>query len=321
MSTLKTIYLQHLNGANTNATLDANGNMTVTGTVCGASSNMFRNKLINGSFDIFQRASSATSVASNGVGYVGPDRFFVYQNNVSPGVQVSQVSSGLTGFANALKWGRPSGNTKVDVTVLGQALETVNSLHAQGQYVTLSFWAKAGANYSSSGSGLYASVYSGTGTDQSAANMTTGSWTGSATPIASTVTLTTSWQRFTLTSASPLGSTVKQLGVYFNWSPTGTAGADDYVYITGMQLEVGQVATPFEFRQYGTELSLCQRYYWRDNFASAGYVWGTGSAWGAGSGYVYKKLPTTMRSAPVLSYGTLSYLAVNYAGNLYAVTG
>jgi hypothetical protein len=90
--------------------------------------------------------------------------------------------------------------------------------------------------------------------------MITNSWTGSATPITSAATLTTSWQRFTFTS-STLGATVSQVGVYLNWTTVGTAGADDNVYITGVQLERGANASDFECTPVGPEFAVCQRYF------------------------------------------------------------
>jgi hypothetical protein len=97
----------------------------------------------------------------------------------------------------------------------------------------------------------------GTGTDQNALN----GFTGSASPISSTATLTTTWQRFTFTAT--LGSTITQIAPIFNYTPVGTAGANDYFEVTGVQLEVGSVATPFH--TYAAtiqgELAACQRYY------------------------------------------------------------
>ena len=315
MSTIRVNAIQNTNANSGNMLLHANGNVSMTTSnttlfigntaisnagisVGGVAVNPFggKNRIINGDFKIWQRSSgSATSVTSNGVGYTGPDRFFLYQNNVSPGVQSVRVA-GPTGFQYALKWGRPSGNTKTDVTVMGQALETSNSIDLAGQTITLSFWAKAGDNFSSSANGLYVSIYSGTGTDQSASNMTTASWTGSATPIATTQTLTTTWTRYTFTGT--LGSTVSQLGLYMNWVPTGTAGADDYVYITGIQLEVGSVATPFEFRQYGTERALCERYYIDFRDVYPGFI-------NSGTTTVIRftlPLPVEMRASPTVTY-------------------
>jgi len=237
----------------TNALAEASGGI---GTTTGY--NGFKNRLINGTMGIGQRATAATNVTLNGPGYTTVDRFFSYQNT-TVGVQTSQIASGLSGFQYALKWGRPVSNTTTSITVIGQAIETVNSIDLQGQSVTFSFWAKCGANFSSSGSGIGVSVFTGTGTDQSSTLMVSSSWTGSATPINTSATLTTSWQKFTFTGT--FGASITQAGVYMNWSPVGTAGADDNVYITGVQLEKGSTATSFDYRPYTTELELCQRYY------------------------------------------------------------
>jgi hypothetical protein len=165
-----------------------------------------------------------------------------------------------SGFQNSIKWGRNGSGTAGGVTVLAQALETTNCIDAQGGTVTLSFYAKAGANFSGSSSQIGATVISGTGTDQSIGSMVTFAWTGSTNVINSSATLTTSWQRFTFTSTT-LGASVSQLGIYLNWTTVGAAGADDNVYITGVQLETGSTASAFERRPIGVELALCQRYY------------------------------------------------------------
>ena len=228
-----------------------------TGTSTGY--NGFKNRIINGGMRIWQRAIAATTVTLNGPGYNTVDRFFAYQNG-SAGVQTSQLFGvSLTGFRFGIKWGRPNTNTTTGITVLGQVIESANCTDLQGQPVTLSFWASCGANFSSASSQLGVQVFTGTGIDQSSTSMVSGSWFGSATPINSVATLTTTWQQFTFTGT--FGSTIQQAGIYFSWTPVGTAGIDDNVYITGVQLEKGPVATSFDWRPYGTELALCQRYY------------------------------------------------------------
>jgi hypothetical protein len=177
------------------------------------------------------------------------DRWTANQGTTANGIQ-AQVTAGLTGFQNALKLGRNSGATTTGSLTTLNAFESINSIPLQGQVVTLSFWAKAGANYSGG--------VNGTGIDQSAP--TVGSWTGTAQPITlNSYTPTTTWTRYTFTGT--ISSSATQICIYLGYTPTGTAGADDNLYITGVQLEQGAIATQFEARPYGTELALCQRYY------------------------------------------------------------
>lgn len=85
-------------------------------------------------------------------------------------------------------------------------------------------------------------------------------------------------------------------------SVVGTNGAT--FYITGVQLEKATTATPFEFRPYGQELALCQRYY--QQFASTGtggfYNIGAGNCHNSSQSYVAGWFKTTMRASPSFSY-------------------
>ena len=288
--------------------INAKGQVTSTGTAAITSGlTGFRNRIINGDMRIDQRnAGSVVTIGTGGVGYA-LDRFFAYQNSPSTLVQASRNTSAPSGFQNSIKLGR-NGSGVAGLVVLGQTLETSSCIDAQGGTVTISFYAKAGANFSAASSQIAVNLYSGTGTDQSATSMVTSAWTGTATPISSTATLTTSWQRFTFTS-STLGASVSQLGLYINWTTVGAAGADDNVYITGVQLEIGSTATDFERRLYGTELALCQRYYSKsyDDGTAVGTVTNLGLIHGgkisaSSYGYASVNYDLKMRTIPTVQY-------------------
>ena len=87
-----------------------------------------------------------------------------------------------------------------------------------------------------------------------------------------------------------------------------TQGAN--FYVTGVQLEKGSVATPFEFRQFGTELALCQRYYYQwQALSGANTTFCNVFAISTTNGYGTFKLPVTMRTSPSL---TTTGTAANY---------
>jgi len=86
-------------------------------------------------------------------------------------------------------------------------------------------------------------------------------------------------------------------------SVVGTSGAT--FYITGVQLEKGSTATSFDYRPYGTELALCQRYYSQLGGVTNVAI-GTGIATGTTTGNVTVNFPVTMRSAPTLTFTSIS---------------
>jgi hypothetical protein len=192
---------------------------------------------------------------------------------------------------------RVSGNTSNLSTYVFHTLAREDSIPLAGETVTLSFYAKAGANYSASGNTI--SIQSQTTTTDSDTKVY--SFSSPVTVDAKNFTLTTSWQRFSTTFT--LGSTIRQFGflVFSGTSPTaltGTAGADDSWYATGFQLEEGSVATPFERRPYGTELRLCQRYYYRLKSTGVNYPFGLAQCYGTTSAGALIPYPVTMRTAP-----------------------
>jgi hypothetical protein len=213
-----------------------------------------KNAFFNSAFDIWQRGTSSTGGAYN---YTA-DRWLNFRGGFAAGATFSRVASTQTGFQYALKAQRDLANAGTDVLHLRQALETTDSLRFAGQTVTVSFYAKAGANFSPTSSILVSTIYQGEGTNQATDNMT--GWT-SVTAIAQNNTLTTSWQRFSQTTT--ISSAKTQIGIAFTYTPTGVAGADDSYQITGVQIETAATASGFS-RQTGSvqaELTACQRYY------------------------------------------------------------
>jgi hypothetical protein len=223
-----------------------------------------KNAIINGGFDIWQRGTSFAS--SGSINLYGPDRWVYYRASGATGGTYSRQSSGLTGFQYSMRVQRDSGNTNTGYLAAFYSVESANSIPFAGKAITFSFYAKAGANYSATSSALGAVLVSGTGIDQ---NVLTG-YTGSVVDINQTATLTTSWQRFTYTAT--LGSSVSEFGLQLVFNPTGTAGANDWFEVTGVQVEIGSVATNFT-RTGGNiqgELAACQRYYYRATGGSSG---------------------------------------------------
>jgi hypothetical protein len=92
--------------------------------------------------------------------------------------------------------------------------------------------------------------------------------------------------------------------------------------ITGVQLEKGTVATPFEFRPFATELTLCQRYYYQVSAAlSASHVLGTGYAGGTTTAYINIPHPVTMRASPTaISNSAVGTFQIGYLGTATPVT-
>jgi hypothetical protein len=264
-----------------------------------------RNQVLNSAFDIWQRGTSFSHTGPSVI-YMA-DRWGAYRGGFASGSTTSRQASGLTGFQYSARVQRDSGNTSTATIFMTQAFETAASLPLAGQTVTLSFWAKSGANFSSSGTTLGAHVVSGTGTDQTM-------WAGFSgyTNVATTSpVLTSSWQRFTVTGT--VGSTATQLAILFFYAPTGTAGANDWFEVTGVQLETGSVATPF-VRATTTlqgELAACQRYYQRYTSVTSNAIF-SGAMFISTTFYAAFVFPK-MRTAPSASVSSAA--AFNVFGN------
>ncbi len=266
-----------------------------------------RNLIDGGDFTTnpFQRGTSFTGI-TNTLTYTA-DRWFAV-GGASSSISVSQqATTAVPTFSNSLQFGRANGNANTAVISLGQVIESADSVRAQGQQVTLSFWAQAGATWSPANGNLNVQINSGTGTNQSAANMVAGTWTGfqsltltpqqgSATAAANIAQpITTTWTRYAFTATVP--ANCSQLGVQFNATPVGTAGSADFVQIIGVQLEIGPQPTPFEHLDIQMVLEIAQRYFYQLNEPASGVVVTQMAPTGANTQSGVLPLPVQMRTA------------------------
>jgi hypothetical protein len=217
-----------------------------------------QNPILNSAFQVWQRGTSSTD--TNGDAKFIADRWQIFSGSTGRTFsrQTTSDTTNLPFIQYCMRVARNSGNTNLSGLYMGQNFESINSIPYAGRTVTMSFYARKGADFSAASSNLTVYLVTGTGTDQDAVY---DGYTGSATPISSTATLTTTWQRFTYTGT--IASSATEICPSFNYIPVGTAGAADYFEITGVQLEIGSVATPF--KTYAAtlqgELAACQRYY------------------------------------------------------------
>ena len=263
-----------------------------------------RNILINGAMQIAQRATSATGITT--AGYKALDR---WEPNVSSAGTwtMSQETDTPTGFGNSAKMLCTTADTSLATThnvyfnqrVEGYNLQAFAKGTSDAKSLTMSFWVKSNVT------GLYtAEIY-----DNDNARMCGQTYTinSSGTWEYKTVTFppdnTGTWDNDNGLSAYIAfwlagGPTFNNGSGVGNWQSgnanrcpgqVNLAGAvNNYWQITGVQLEVGKVATPFEHRSYGEELALCQRYFERlEDLASTDSSGAASTETLIGIGYVY----------------------------------
>jgi len=257
------------------------GNFSSTGTLAMGSS-FLRNRLINGSMLIAQRATSFATIASGGtytldrwlVGWSGAAITVQQSGGVPPG---SDLSLTVVGAAS-----------NVGVTV-SQRIESVNCPDlVSGSYVTVSGWF-----YQSSGGAItpYVQLYAPTAVDNYSGVVSISSAVFLGALPSSTWTYLTATILLTGSGAN---------GVQLSIGSNAAILATKVFALTNVQLEVGTVATPFERRMVGHELALCQRYYESiSTFSGAAYASGGGQAFPYYVRYAVVKRATPSVTAPM----------------------
>ena len=276
----------------------------------GSVQNSFKNRIINGGMMIDQRNAGAVSSALNGY-FI--DRWAALRGagTITPVFSGQQVSDAPAGFINSAKITVTTAGTGTYYSLLRQYIEGLNVSDlgfgtASAATVTLSFWVKssiagvyAAGIQNASGDRTYVSNYTisvaNTWEQKSItiAGDTTGTWaTNNSAGILVNFDLGTS----TGTQATP--NTWANQGIYTSTSIKWANTLSATFYITGVQLEKGSTATSFDYRPYGTELALCQRYYYRQSTASVYAMFAQGWSQSTTSFFGITNFPVTMRIVP-----------------------
>ena len=246
-----------------------------------------RNIVINGAMNISQRATSATGLGGSDPAYQTLDRFRMNIGGTSAGrFTMAQVADVHDGFANALKLTCTTADTSIAADELlslqtrleAQDLQQLKKGTSDAEKVTVSFYVKANAS----------ATYTLELEDENSRR------------IADEFSVTTNWTRVVKTFG---GDTSGSLGddnalglsinIFLHGGSNFTSGTfsantwesvsnttrlsdnqtsffdstDRTFFITGLQMEIGEQATPFEHRSFGEELNLCRRYYYQPSLA------------------------------------------------------
>ena len=297
------------------------------GSIVSSGSQGFKNKIINGNMTISQRWGTTANTPVAGVTYT-VDRWHL---NLSQSSKVSfQQNAGSisppVGFKNYIGMTSTSAYSVVsgDYATLRQSIEGFNTADldwgtANAKSITLSFWVRSSLTGTFGGSinnADYSRGYPYTYTINSA-----NTWEYKTVTIPgdqSGTWLTDNSVGIHIGIGFGTGSAqVQPAGSWYNGVALGATGQTNVLgtngatfYVTGVQVEKSSTASSFEFRSYGKELILCQRYYYYTGSPVYGYN-GTGSTI---TGHAQHFWPVTMRAAPSVSVGTGAVLASGITG-------
>ena len=302
----------------------------------GSNNVTFRNRIINGAMVIDQRNAGATLTLS-GSSQFPVDRFVASKDTAGATCTAQRSTTSTTGFSNSFLWTTTTGATSgaSDESIIWQNIEGFNVADlawgtASAATVTLSFWVRSSltgtfgvAFRSPSGSRNYVSSYTINSANTfeyktiTVAGDTTGTWaTDNSTGLRVNWDMGCGTSKSTTAGSWGAGNLPGLTGGVKVSQNTGATW-----YITGVQLEAGTTASPFEYRQYGTELGLCLRYYEKltGGGATGNYAgFGSGACGSATTIFIYIQVAPKRTSPTVSLSGTTRILD---GLSTYTVTG
>jgi len=279
----------------------------------GALSN--RNLIINGAMQVAQRGTSSTSSA-----YQTVDRIKLATSASELAFTQSQASEGPSGFSKSWKFTVTTPETTLDASDVVYLKYAVEDYDLQGlgfgtsdaKTITLSFWVRSSVTgdyaftlYQADGNKGYNTVY--TVNSANTWEYKTITISGNTADVINADSGIGFDLYFVLSSGSTYRSNSSMRDTWAAYISAGFAyGQTAEVMttsaatwqITGVQLEVGDTATPFEHRSYGDELAKCQRYYWRPPSGAQFFAY----QYQPGYRMTQVRMPVEMRSTPTVTY-------------------
>ena len=339
MSTLKVINSIHPSGSTNNLVFDIAGNTTAGGTLA-MSSSFLRNRIINGAMVIDQRNAGASVTPANGAYTL--DRWQVTLSQASK-FSIQQNAGSVTtqaGFPNYAGITSLSAYSIVsgDYFTFRQSIEGFNFADfawgtSSAATITLSFWTRSSltgtfggafSNYAGTRSYPFSYTISSANTWEqktvTIAGDTSGTWVGASSNGSAIL-------HFSLGTGSTYSGTAGAWASAQYFAPTGatsvvgTNGAT--FYITGVQLEVGSVATPFEREIYSVTLQKCQRYLPAWNSAGNNCAICAGSPYSTAAASLVFPFKVSARVPPtgITSTAAGGFSLTNSSGGYSAATG
>ena len=277
-----------------------------------------KNVVTNGAMQVAQRSTSVTGIGASD-GYFTVDRFNINVNGTSGRLTMTQTADGPSGFANCIKLDCTTADTDMDANKFiileqrfeGQDLQRFMKGTSDAKEYAVSFYVKGNASAT-----YVVELFDSDNSRQ----------------VSKTFSVTTSWTRVELTfPADTTGAFNDDNALSLNlhlWLVSGTtytsgtlsqtwtsnsgnnanravggdnffSSTDNTFFITGMQLEVGSVATEFEHRSFGEELQLCKRYYNRTTRSGNDNVYfGVAQVNSSTVAYAIEKWEVAMRANP-----------------------
>ena len=277
-----------------------------------------RNIAFNGAMQISQRSTSVTGIGAS-TGYFTVDRFALNVGNTAGRLTMSQESiTDLSGFAKAIKLDCTTADTSIASNERlifvqrfeGQDLQQIKKGTSDAEIITVSFYVKGNAN----------ATYTLELADEDNSRF-----------VAQEFSVTSSWTRVTKTFVADTtgkfdndNAHSMSLNIWLHAGSDFTGGTftsntvhttanqrvgdnqtsffdstDRTFFITGLQMEIGSQATPFEYRSTGQEFLLCSRYFYKPIKS------GNNSAMITSTNDVYRRMyvfyPTQMRASPTVS--------------------
>ena len=285
-----------------------------------------RNIAYNGAMNVAQRATSVTGLGAADA-YHTVDRFLLSAGNTAGRLTASQTADGPSGFANCLKLDCTTADTSIAAgerlivrqSFEGQDVQQIKKGTSDAEKVTVSFYVKGNAT------ATYTCELADEDNDRY---------------VAQEFSVTTSWTKIVKTFVADTTGAFNDdnahsmsLNIWLHAGSSFTGGTfasntvhttanqrvgdnqtsffdstDRTFFITGVQLEVGSIATPFEHRSFGEELALCQRYY--QQVGGAGNSLALGQAFSGTAAHYFYQFVRQLRADATLTVSNVAHFRV-----------